>query len=208
MTVDYFIRPPSSRHKPRRGAGIAVLTAYCTLLLLMSTTYLRLICTIIINPGYVPRGPQWYDQHEKRNKDKSLDKNREKPSVIEGENAANNGNLRGFAYGNGPPTSTFEMTRPTAADDESSDLHGIYGRDVFICEGNGKPIWCSYCSNWKPDRAHHCREVGRCVRRMDHFCPWSVCFPYTRSAKVFWLHEFWESSSSSFLSKRMPDNAL
>ena len=41
-------------------------------------------------------------------------------------------------------------------------------------KGNGKPIRCSYCLNWKPDRAHHCRDNGRCVRRTDHFCPWSV----------------------------------
>lgn len=34
------------------------------------------------------------------------------------------------------------------------------------------PRYCSHCRNWKPDRAHHCRELGRCVWRMDHFCPW------------------------------------
>lgn len=170
MIVDYFLRPPSSLHKPRHGTGIAVLVVYSVLLLLMSTTYLRLVCTVIINPGYVPRGPQWYDEHEKRAQGKS----REKSGNVEGDNVANNGNLRGFAYGSGPPVSGSSMTRPLAADDASPDLHHFYGKDVFTCEGNGKPIWCSYCSNWKPDRAHHCREIGRCVRKMDHFCPWQV----------------------------------
>lgn len=183
MIVDYFLRPPSSLHKPRHGTGIAVLTVYSILLLLMSTTYLRLVCTVFINPGYVPRGPQWHDEHEKRAKEKSLDKSREKSGHLEKSNASDNGNLRGFAYGNGPTGSGSPMTRPLAADDASPDLHDFYGKDVFTCEGNGKPIWCSYCSNWKPDRAHHCREIGRCVRKMDHFCPWSVQLSCSRTPK-------------------------
>ena len=32
--------------------------------------------------------------------------------------------------------------------------------------------YCRHCKAWKPDRAHHCRQLGRCVLRMDHFCPW------------------------------------
>lgn len=25
----------------------------------------------------------------------------------------------------------------------------------------------------RPSRAHHCREIGHCVRKMDPFCPYS-----------------------------------
>ncbi len=49
-----------------------------------------------------------------------------------------------------------------------------YTKDVFVCEGDGRPKWCSECENWKPERSHHSRDVGRCVRKFDHFCPWYV----------------------------------
>jgi ribosomal protein L40E len=31
---------------------------------------------------------------------------------------------------------------------------------------------CQRCEMWRPPRAHHCRICGRCVRKMDHHCPW------------------------------------
>ncbi|XP_040394748.1 palmitoyltransferase ZDHHC3-like [Cygnus olor] len=31
---------------------------------------------------------------------------------------------------------------------------------------------CSRCEAYRPPRAHHCRVCHRCVRRMDHHCPW------------------------------------
>jgi palmitoyltransferase len=45
--------------------------------------------------------------------------------------------------------------------------------DAYICDYQGMPLWCNKCHNWKPDRAHHCKELGRCVRKMDHYCPWA-----------------------------------
>ncbi|KAH7648235.1 DHHC family palmitoyl transferase [Cryptosporidium bovis] len=32
--------------------------------------------------------------------------------------------------------------------------------------------YCKVCQVWKPDRAHHCSECGKCVLNMDHHCPW------------------------------------
>jgi hypothetical protein len=32
--------------------------------------------------------------------------------------------------------------------------------------------FCRKCALYKPDRAHHCSQLGHCVLRMDHFCPW------------------------------------
>merc|ERR1719361_2273109 len=31
---------------------------------------------------------------------------------------------------------------------------------------------CPKCSEYKPDRAHHCSMCGTCVLKMDHHCPW------------------------------------
>ncbi|MFH4973526.1 hypothetical protein AB6A40_000235 [Gnathostoma spinigerum] len=31
---------------------------------------------------------------------------------------------------------------------------------------------CTRCESFRPPRAHHCRICRRCVRKMDHHCPW------------------------------------
>ncbi|XP_043915392.1 palmitoyltransferase ZDHHC3-like, partial [Protopterus annectens] len=31
---------------------------------------------------------------------------------------------------------------------------------------------CNRCETYRPPRAHHCRICQRCIRRMDHHCPW------------------------------------
>lgn len=36
--------------------------------------------------------------------------------------------------------------------------------------------FCRICKNFKPERTHHCRQTGRCVLKMDHYCNWiSTC---------------------------------
>ncbi|CAH8644407.1 unnamed protein product [Heterobilharzia americana] len=34
------------------------------------------------------------------------------------------------------------------------------------------PVRCTKCLSIKPMRAHHCRICQRCIRKMDHHCPW------------------------------------
>lgn len=44
--------------------------------------------------------------------------------------------------------------------------------EIFMCDPQGYRQWCSNCSSIKPDRAHHAKQVGRCVPKMDHYCAW------------------------------------
>jgi len=38
----------------------------------------------------------------------------------------------------------------------------------------GEEAWsvCTRCESYRPPRAHHCRICKRCIRKMDHHCPW------------------------------------
>lgn len=50
--------------------------------------------------------------------------------------------------------------------------------DRFLKE-RGFERFCQHCQNFKPPRAHHCRECGHCVLKMDHHCPWVLnCIGY------------------------------
>ena len=181
MIVDYLLRPPITLRSPRPHAAIGILVAYSILLLLMSSTYFRLFHLVVTSPGYVPRGPQWHDEQKKQKKHtrkRRLSPGKNGPESATFEEKVN-GSTRQATAENGllhldsiPYNDRAPGARPLAGGHPSPDLRDFYTKDVFVCEGDGRPIWCSTCINWKPDRAHHCREVGRCVKKMDHFCPW------------------------------------
>ena len=155
---------------------------YSFLLLFLAFTYFRLAYTVTTNPGFIPRGPQWHAQNKGRRKHRRtgkvasehLDAEKYSGTAGSGSSDAHSGldrNLAVSPYGN-----LATVYGPSGDDPSAPGLQGFYNMDAFICESDGRPIWCSTCLNWKPDRTHHCREVGRCVRKMDHFCPWHVAF--------------------------------
>lgn len=172
VIVDYLLKPSPTIREPRSGAGIAILTIYACLLSLLALTYFRLTYTVGANPGYTPRGPQWHAQNSSKRRRRRSSRAVAPPPDLEkqngsaGEQPAFNGVLS--ASPGVPASSAYGP----AGDVFAPGLRDFYKRDVFTCESDGRPIWCSTCLNWKLDRAHHCREVGRCVRKMDHFCPW------------------------------------
>ncbi|KAH8648397.1 palmitoyltransferase PFA5 [Xylariales sp. PMI_506] len=142
ICVDYLISGPGDD-----GVAIAILILYFITFLFMVATYLRTIWVINTDAGLVPLGPLAV---ERRQQEQSR-KNR----------LRREGDLESQPYYAGPDPSP-----------DSPGLEEFYSREVFVCENDGRPKWCSDCCNWKPDRAHHSSEIDRCVIRMDHYCPW------------------------------------
>ena len=159
-TVDYLLNtPPAAGVEARLVVGIALPIVYFFLLILMASCYLRLLQLVSFDPGYIP---------QRASSDASVEKD-----------------------AHASHTRTF--THSCARTDVNTD-HGLvkldyeailkghiqpppgveefWAKDAFVCDRSGLPLWCHTCGNWKPDRTHHSRDVGRCVAKMDHFCPW------------------------------------
>jgi len=48
-------------------------------------------------------------------------------------------------------------------------------QDLMQYEEQGgwrKKRWCNRCKAFKPMRAHHDSVTGRCIVKLDHYCPW------------------------------------
>lgn len=52
---------------------------------------------------------------------------------------------------------------------------------------------------YKPDRAHFCRQLGRCVLKMDHFCPWTNSCIGFGNHKFFLLFVFYMTACDLFV---------
>lgn len=134
------------KQKKQTSTAIALLVLYILFLVLSLLTYLRTFLTIQLNPGFVPLSAERAALEKERKKNKKR-------------------------TGRGRDIEAQPWIPPDSNPD-SPGLEAFYSKDVFVCELDGRPKWCSDCRTWKPDRAHHSSELDRCVRKMDHLCPW------------------------------------
>jgi len=51
------------------------------------------------------------------------------------------------------------------------DFSDVKANDNNKQNGDGWTV-CNRCDTYRPARSHHCRICKRCVRRLDHHCPW------------------------------------
>ena len=176
--VDYLLRPSSQVvHKPRSAAAIVIIALYFLLLIPVAVCYVRLLQTIIVNPGYIPRGPRWHEDLQERGLQSSHRRTLQwrRPSAAPHKKsshpalnqAVDGGGLIGRDY-----THTTGPLQEIGLTALQKGVEEFWTRDVFVCDAEGRPKFCSTCLDFKADRAHHCKELGRCVRKMDHYCPW------------------------------------
>ncbi|KAL1958707.1 hypothetical protein VTO42DRAFT_4050 [Malbranchea cinnamomea] len=170
LCIDYFIRPTSHHGSPspRKGTAAGLLTGFYILLFIFVASFLRLITTILWNPGYLSRGPCRAEQeaHDSEKLAKRKHKHSRRTSASRVNHERREGHRRDGEVGMG-----YNLEK-TDLPFDATGLEAFYAKDIFVCQADGKPPWCSVCHQWKTDRAHHCSEAGRCVRKMDHFCPW------------------------------------
>jgi palmitoyltransferase len=141
--VDYLVT-----QKRKLGMAAAFLTLFFLFLFLTPATYLRTFLAVKLDLGLVFLHPE---------AEVELPTNIETHSKRETQS----GGIQDPSW-----------PRPNS-DNDCPGHEKFYGKYVFICEEDGRPRWCSICRRWKPDRLHLSSDLGRCVRKMDHVCPWA-----------------------------------
>ncbi|XP_026193776.1 palmitoyltransferase ZDHHC15-like [Cyclospora cayetanensis] len=68
---------------------------------------------------------------------------------------------------------------------------------------DGGARYCHKCSKYKPDRCHHSSNTGRCVLKMDHYCPWVANDVGFFNYKFFFLTLLYSGGTLTFVCTTM-----
>ncbi|CAK7223786.1 Palmitoyltransferase pfa5 [Sporothrix bragantina] len=200
--TDYILMHQYYRSYDMASEAIGLTVVYSVIATIMVVTYMRLLYTIYTNPGVVPLGPEYARDfygmkaaggrrgnagppqrslcEEIRagfgNPPKGAGANKQNGAVKATPGSDNENIDLESGLANSVPYGGVGSQVPAGPDPrldpDSPGLELFYTKDVFECTADGRPIWCTPCGTWKPDRAHHCSEISRCVLKMDHYCPW------------------------------------
>ncbi|CAK7265176.1 Palmitoyltransferase pfa5 [Sporothrix epigloea] len=199
--TDYILMHQYYHQYDMASEAVGLTVIYSVIAALMVVTYIRLLYTIYTDPGVIPLGSKYardfYESNVTRQRQgNAYDAQRSlceeiragfgKPpsagrkkqdaatKVAPGSDSEHLDLESGLA--NSVPYGGAGSQAPAGPDPRldpnSPGLEHFYTKDVFECTADGRPVWCMPCGTWKPDRAHHCSEINRCVYKMDHYCPW------------------------------------
>ncbi|KAL2434980.1 Palmitoyltransferase pfa5 [Exophiala dermatitidis] len=208
VCLDYLIHPPRAStsaaetsitdlppvHHRQTEAAIVILVIFYLLLLITLTCFGRLLYTIVTHPGFVPRGPQWYIEKERKKQNRASAQHstaRHKEEAFEYGATTTEGYTPRLRRHGDNRHREYDAEKGVGGGGGGYRPEEFWHKDVFVCGWDGRPPFCSTCYNYKPDRAHHCRELGRCVLKMDHFCPWVGGIVSETSFKFFIQFTFW-----------------
>jgi hypothetical protein len=103
----------------------------------MTVSFIRLVHITVYDPPYVPLGPAAL-------RDRKGYREKGKGKIGSDEN--------GIGTGEYDPRNNSGGTSPDIPgsnnDPDSPGLELFYTKNIFVCEMDGRPIWCSQCSNW------------------------------------------------------------
>lgn len=119
-----------------KSAAIPILVVYFVLFLLMAASFFRLFYITTFDAPLVPLGPSAI--HKRKNKSRSGDR----------KDKGSGDGIGGGEYNS--RESSGDTSRNTTRPQEDPDSPGLelfYTKDVFICEPDGKPKWCTHCAN-------------------------------------------------------------
>lgn len=162
----------------------------------MAVTYFRVLITIARNPGLVPK-PADTERPATKPKSRWSRKNGESDVEKNTPSSADSSDT-----GLEPKKQPGFLDRGGVLDGRCAPPPGLdefSSRVVYECDIDGLPRWCPTCYSWKPDRSHHSSELGRCVYKMDHYCPWAGGVIAENNFKFFIQFCFYTASYCLFV---------